>query len=208
MAARGGIPLSVLSLMLWIPAARAASPQPHFKSRLDHTPLGTPNLSPGLFITYTGVLTGSFQPESSRLPFDAAQCAGGSGTYLFTDTANSTLRVGINPPSVDLNPIFFMIQQEGSMIPLLGQGAETISPKPTQAPTEPGSGTLGIRQEAADPVLPPGTTHGGGFKNLLFASLYTICTQDSRPFGMFARRARANRGITPCACWTSPPLAC
>lgn len=186
-------------------------------------PLGLPNLPPGLFITYTGVLTGSLQLDSSQLPFDAAECAGGSGIYFFNDTENSTLRVGINPPSIDPNPIYFMVQQGGPTLPPLGPGPETASPTPTQAPTEPASPmtwtpsfalgrptvlpipifsaaprafhpeseTVGdTRQEAADPVLPPGTTGGpGGFKNLLFASLYTICTQDSQPCGMTFRTA-------------------
>lgn len=214
MAAKMRCPLSVLSFMLLFTAARSTSPQPHLKPRLDHMPLGLPNLPPGLFITYTGVLTGSFQLNSSNLPFDAAQCAAGSGTYFFTDTANSTVRIGMNPPSIDLNPMFFMIHQGVPTLPP-PDPEQTALPTPTQAPTEPAnpitwtppftvgrptvmpipifsavprafhleSGSLDIRQEAADPVLPPGTARSGGFKNLLFASLYTICSQDSRPCG-------------------------
>lgn len=59
------------------------------------------------------------------------------------------------------------------------------------------SGTLDIRQEAADPVLPPGTTSSGGFKNLLFASLYTICTQDSRPCGMIRTADESEAAYNP-----------
>lgn len=214
MATRARTPLSFLSFMLLFTAARSTSPQPHLNPRLDHMPLGLPNLPPGLFITYTGVLAGSFQLNSSNVPFDAAQCAAGSGTYFFTDTANSTMRIGMNPPSIDPNPVFFMIQQ-GVATLSPPDPEQTASPIPTQAPTEPASpitwspsftlgrptvmpipifsavprafhpesGTLDVRQEAADPVLPPGTARSGGFKNLLFASLYTICTQNSRPCG-------------------------
>lgn len=213
MIARAGSPVFVLVFPLLFTAALSSPFQPYLHPRLDHYPLGLPNLPPGLFITYTGVLTGSFQLDPSDFPFDATQCAGGSGTYFFNDTANSTLRVGVNPPSIDPNPIFFMIQQDGPALP---------PPTPTQAPAGPTSPTppdatsltwtpsfdlsrptvmpipifspvpralhaaLGgpdTSQAAADPVLPPGATRSGGIKNLLFASLYTICTQDSRPCG-------------------------
>lgn len=229
MTAKAGRPLSILSFILLFTAAHSTSPQPHLDPR--HMAVGLPNLPPGLFITYTGVLTGSFQLNSSQLPFDAAQCAGGSGTYFFDDTENSTVRLGLNPPSVDTNPIFFMVQQGGPTLPPLGPGPETASPTTTQAPTEPArpmtwtpSFTLGsptvmpipifsavpgaahpdsrafsIRQEAADPILPPGSTGtgSGGFKNLLFASLYTICTQDSRPCGMIRTVDRGTETYSP-----------
>ncbi|KAL1873479.1 hypothetical protein Daus18300_003842 [Diaporthe australafricana] len=160
-----------------------------------------------LFITYTGVLTGSFQLNTSSFPFDATQCAGGSGTYFFTDTANSTVRIGINPPSIDPNPLFFMIQQNEQALPPPAPGPATDMPTPTWSPSftfgtptvapipifsaqprafdesaAPGSPD-NTGQAAADPVLPPGTTRPGGFKNLLFASMYTLCTQDSQPCG-------------------------
>ncbi|KAG8163515.1 hypothetical protein KVR01_006812 [Diaporthe batatas] len=214
MTAKAGRRWSVFTFILLFTAAHSTSSQPHFDAR--HMSLGLPNLPPGLFITYTGVLTGSFQLDTSQLDFDAAQCAGGSGTYFFEDTENSTLRVGLNPPSVDANPIFFMVQQGGPTLPPPGPGPVTASPTPTQAPTEPARpmtwtpsftlgrptvmpipifsavpralhpdpGALDIRQEAEDPVLPPGLTGSRGFKNLLFASLYTICTHDSLPCGM------------------------
>lgn len=222
MIARAGSPVFVLLFALLFTAALSSPSQPHLHLRLDHTPLGLPNLPPGLFIAYTGALTGSFQLDPSNFPFDAAQCAGGSGTYFFNDTTNSTVRIGVNPPSIDPNPIFFMIQQGGPALPAPDPGPETGSPTPTQAPAGPTSptpteassltwtpsfdlsrptvmpipifsaaprafhaapGGLDTRQAAADPVLPPGATRSGGTKNLLFASLYTICTQDSRPCG-------------------------
>ncbi|KAK7709036.1 hypothetical protein SLS64_006519 [Diaporthe eres] len=222
MIARAGSPLFVLVFALLLTAALSSPFQPHLYPRLDHTPLGLPNLPPGLFITYTGVLTGSFQLDSSNFPFDAAQCAGGSGTYFFNDTANSTVRIGVNPPSLDPSPVFFMIQQGGPVLPQPDPGPETGSPTSIQAPAGPtsptptdttsltwtpsfdlsrptvmpipifsaaprafheASGGPDTRQAAADPVLPPGATRSGGVKNLLFASLYTICTQDSRPCG-------------------------
>lgn len=224
MVAKAGSPRFVLIFPLLFTAALSSSFQPHIHPRLDHTPLGLPNLPPGLFITYTGALTGSFQLDSSNFPFDAKQCAGGSGTYFFTDTANSTVRIGVNPPSIDPNPIFFMIQQGGAALPPPITGPETGLPTPTQAPTSPtppdatpmtwtpsfdlsrltvmpvpifspapkafhaaAPGGLDKRQAAADPVLPPGATRSGGVENLLFASLYTICTQDSRPCGTIRR---------------------
>lgn len=218
----------VLIFPLLFTAALSSSFQPHIHPRVDHTPLGLPNLPPGLFITYTGVLTGSFQLDSSDFPFDATQCAGGRGTYFFTDTVNSTVRIGVNPSSIDPNPIFFMVQQGGPALPPPVPGPETGLPTPTQAPTGPSSptppdadpltwtpsfdlsrptvmpvpifspaprapfhaaapGGLDTRQAAADPVLPPGATRSGGVQNLLFASLYTICTQDSRPCGTIRR---------------------
>lgn len=223
MTAKAGSSLSALIFPLLFTFVLSSPSQSNLHPRLDHMPLGLPNLPPGLFITYTGVLTGSFQLDASRFPFDATQCASGSGTYFFTDTANSTVRIGINPPSVDPNPIFFMIQQGGPELPPLVPGPETGSPTPTQpltgptSPTPPDAdsltwtpsftlgrptvmpipifsetpralhaapGDLDSRQAATDPVLPPGATHSGGIKNLLFASLYTICTQDSRPCGL------------------------
>lgn len=228
MIARAGSPmLFALVLSLLFTTALSSSFQPHIHPRLDHTPLGLPNLPPGLFITYTGVLTGSFQLDSSNFPFDATQCAGGSGTYFFTDTANSTVRIGVNPPSIDPNPIFFMIQQGGLAVLPPVPGPETGLPTLTQAPTGPSSpappdatpltwtpsfdlsrptvmpvpifspaprafhaaapGSLDTRQAAADPVIPPGATRSGGVENLLFASLYTICTEDSRPCGMIRK---------------------
>lgn len=218
MIARAGSPVFVLVFPLLFTAALSSPFQPHLRPRLDHTPLGLPNLPPGLFITYTGVLTGSFQLDPSNFPFDATQCAGGSGAYFFNDTANSTVRIGVNPPSIDPNPIFFMIQQGGPALPPPEPGPETGSPTPTPpaSPTPPDAtpltwtpsfdlsrptvmpvpifsaaprafhaapGSLDNRQAAADPVVPPGAARSGGVKNLLFASLYTICTQDSRPCG-------------------------
>ena len=222
MSAKAGSALSALTVPLLFTGALSSSSQPNLHPRLDRVPLGLPNLPPGLFITYTGVLTGSFQLDPSRFPFDATQCASGSGTYLFTDTANSTVRIGINPPSIDPNPVFFMIQQGGPEFLPPVPGPETDSPTPTQAPTGPTSpkppdansltwtppytldrptvvpspifsaapralhaapGDLNSRQAATDPVLPSRATHSGGIKNLLFASLYTICAHDSRPCG-------------------------
>ncbi|KAI7782421.1 hypothetical protein LA080_013568 [Diaporthe eres] len=210
MIGRAGSPVFVLVFAPLFAVALSSPFQPHLYPRLDHTPLGLPNLPPGLFITYTGVLTGSFQLDPSNFSFDAAQCAGGSGTYFFNDTANSTVRIGVNPPSIDPNPIFFMIQQGGPALPPPDPGPETASPTPTDAtsltwtpssdlsrPTvmpipifsaaprafHAASGGPDTRQAAADPVLPPGATRSGGVKDLLFASLYTICTQDSRPCG-------------------------
>lgn len=227
MTAKAGRPLSVVFFTLLFTTAQSTSLEPHLDPR--HLALGLLNLPPGLFITYTGVLTGSFQLNTSQLPFDA-QCAGGSGTYFFGDTENSTVRVGLNPPSVDTNPIFFMVQQGGPTLPPLGPGGpETAAPTPTQAPTEPAipmtwtpSFTLGrptvmpipifsavpralypdsvaldIRQEAADPVLPPGSNSFGGFKNLLFASLYAICRQDSRPCGMIRMADQGTETYNP-----------
>lgn len=208
----------VLIFSFLFTATLSSSFQPHLRPRLDHMPLGLPNLPPGLFITYTGILTGSFQLDPAGFPFDATQCAAGNGTYFFTDTANSTVRIGVNPPSIDPNPIFFMVQQGGPALPPPVPGPETGSPTPTQAPspTPPDAslltwnpsfglgrptvmpipifsaapkalhaapGGLDARQESADPVVPPGATRSGGIRNLLFASLYTICTQDSHPCG-------------------------
>lgn len=226
MIAKAGSPMFVLVFPLLFTAALSSLLQPQLLPRLDHMPLGLPNVPPGLFITYTGVLTGSFELNSSNLPFDATQCAGGSGTYFFNDTANSTVRIGVNPPSVDPNPIFFMIQQGGPELPPPVPGPESGSPTPTEPPAGPSSptppdanpltwtpsldlsrptvmpipifsavpralhatpGDLDKRQAATDPVLPPGASRSGGIQNLLFASLYTICTQDSRPCGTIRR---------------------
>lgn len=222
MIVKAGVPMSVLTLPLLFTSALSSPFQSSLQPRLDHIPLGLPNLPPGLFITYTGVLTGSFELDSSKFPFDARQCGGGNGTYFFTDTANSTVRIGLNSPSIDANPVFFMIQQGGPALPPPVPGPETGLPIPTQAPTGAASptppdassltwtpsfdlsrptvmpvpifsvapraihaepGDLDNRQAATDPVLPPGTARSGGITNLLFASLYTICTQDSRPCG-------------------------
>lgn len=207
--AQAGSRLSILIFPLLLTAAISSPSHSRLQSRLDHIPLGLPNLPPGLFITYTGVLRGSFQLNSSSFPFDVTQCASGSGTYFFTDTANSTVRIGINPPSIDPNPLFFMIQQNEQA--LLRPAPEPATDAPT--PTWSASFTFGTPtvapilifsaqpwashaaaapvgpenngQAAADPVLPPGTTRPGGIKNLLFASMYTLCTQDSRPCGTF-----------------------
>lgn len=225
MIAKAGSPMFVLVFPLLFTAALSSLLHPHLLPRLDHMPLGLPNVPPGLFITYTGVLTGSFQLNPSELPFDASKCAGGSGTYFFNDTANSTVRIGVNPPSVDPNPIFFMIQQGGPELPPPVPGPESGLPTPT-APAAPSSPTppdadpltwtpsldlskptvmpipifsaqprapheapegLEKRRGATDPVLPPGASRSGGIQNLLFASLYTICTQDSRPCGTIRR---------------------
>lgn len=228
MIAMAGSPMFVLIFPLLFTAALPSSFRPHLRPRLDHMPLELPNLPPGLFITYTGVLTGSFQLDPPGFPFDATQCAAGSGTYFFTDTANSTLRIGVNPPSIDPNPIFFMVQQGGPALPPPVPGPDTGSPTPTPtqapSPTPPNASPLTwtpmsqsasltsfgpgrptvipipifsaaprafhaapggheTRQESADPVVPPGTTRSGGIRNLLFASLYTICTQDFHPCG-------------------------
>lgn len=225
---KAGRLLSAFSFILLFTVARSTSPQPHLDPRA-RMPLGLPNLPPGLFITYTGVLTGSFQLDPSQLPFDAAQCAGDSGTYFFNDTENSTVRVGLNPPSVDTNPIYFMVQQGGPPFLPLGPEPEPASPTTTKAPTkaaapipwtpslDPGmptlmpipifpdvrrafhtdSGALDIRQEVVDPVLPPGSAAPGGFKNLLFASLYTICARDSQPCGIIRTADRGTETYNP-----------
>ncbi|KAI3394610.1 hypothetical protein diail_2533 [Diaporthe ilicicola] len=208
MIAKAGCRSSIFIFPLLFTSALSSPSHSRHQPRLDHIPLGLPDLPPGLFITYTGVLTGSFRLEPSGFPFDATQCGGGSGTYFFTDTANSTVRVGINPPSIDPNPLFFMIQQDEQALPLPlpvpVPEPVTDTPRPTlpsitfatpivlpipifspdprdvHAVHEPPA----TRQAAADPVLPPGTARTGGFQNLLFASLYTLCTRDSRPCGI------------------------
>lgn len=222
MIVKAGAPMSILTFPLLFTTALSSQFRSNLQPRLDHIPLGLPNLPPGLFITYTGALTGSFELDSSKFPFDARQCSGGNGTYFFADTANSTVRIGVNPPSIDSNPVFFMVQQGGPALPPPVPGPATGLPTPTQAPSGPTSPTppdaspltwtpsfdlsrptvmpvpifsvaprafhtapedLDNRQAAADPVLPPGTAGSRGITNLLFASLYTICTQDSRPCG-------------------------
>ncbi|KAK2598232.1 hypothetical protein N8I77_011657 [Diaporthe amygdali] len=215
--AKTGSRLSVLALLFT--RVLSSSSHSHLNPRVDHLPLGLPDLPPGLFITYTGVLSGSLQLNSSNFPFDSTKCAAGSGTYFFADTANSTVRVGVNPPSIDPNPLFFMIQQgEPALLPPV-PGSGTEIPTPTTPPLGPDSptpleptapsftfanptvqpvpifssrprallaapGGLDVSQVMSDPLLPPSSTGSGGIQNLLFASIYTICTRDSRPCGM------------------------
>lgn len=104
-----------------------------------------PGFPPAQFITYTGTLGGSF--VQNTLDYDSLASCGDGGTYYFPLEPYTTLCIGVNPPSIDDNPLFFMLQKTGS--------ASNEDPAPAPTATSTGTDMMTIQ---TDTVVPSTTT--------------------------------------------------